>query len=175
MWGGDLRVYSGNLRGADGPNFGLALNYSIAQGTQLEGFWFIQSGDLKFYEYGVYDDILHVFDMNTNYIHLGILSEMNHEGAVRPFGTFSLGTTIFNIDDSYYNTVWRFSVGFGAGSKFYISDRIGFRIQGRLLMPIYFSGAGVWCGADGYCAYGTASPSIMAQADITGGIIIVIQ
>ncbi len=175
MWGGNLRVYTGELRAGDGPNYGLALNYSLTPGTQLEGFWFIQSAKMKFIEYGLYENETSVFDLNTNYIHVGILREMNDGQVVRPFGTFSMGTTIFNSKDSFYSSIWRFSVGLGAGAKFYFSDRFGFRLQGRLLLPIYFSGAGVWCGTSGNCNYGISSATIIAQGDISAGFIIVIR
>ena len=174
MWGGDLRVYTGEIRGSDGLNFGLALDYTLNPGTQLEGFWLLQSGTMNFKEYGVYEDEDHLFDANTNYIHLGVLQEMGQGATFRPFGTLGLGTTIFNPKDPDLYTNWRFSLSVGLGAKIYFTDRIGFRLQSRFLMPMYNSGAGVWCGTRG-CSYGIAATTIVAQADVTGGIIVIIK
>ena len=174
MWGGDLRVYTGEIRGSDGMNYGLALNYTISEGTQLEGFWFLQSGMMNFKEYGQWEDENYLFDVNTNFIQFGVLKEMGQGNVFRPFGTFSLGTTIFNPSDSNLNSSWRFSISLGLGAKIYFSDRIGFRLQSRFLMPMYASGAGVWCGTGG-CRYGIAATTVVAQADVTGGIIIVLK
>ena len=174
MWGGDLRVYTGELRGSDGTNFGLSIDYKVAPGTYFEAFWFIQSGTMNYKEYGQWEDQTFVSDLTTNYFHIGILREMNEDKKFRPFGTFTLGTTIFDPKDSFYSSEWRFSLSLGAGAKYYFSDRIGLRIQGRFMMPMYFSGSGIWCST-GNCSYGVAATTIIAQADVTGGLIIVLK
>lgn len=174
MWGGDLRVYTGEVRGSDGMNYGLALDYRVAGSTQLEGFWFLQSGKMVFKEYGQWEDEEYLFDVNTNFIQFGVLQEFGQGQTFRPFGTLGLGTTIFNPKDIDYESSWRFSISLGLGAKIYFTDRIGFRLQGRFLMPMYASGSGVWC-ATGGCSYGVAATTVVAQADVTGGIIVVIK
>jgi len=48
-----------------------------------------------------------------------------------------------------YDSGWQFALGFNAGSKYYLTDRIGIRLQIHLLIPIHFAGSGFWLGNGG--------------------------
>ena len=171
FWGGKLRTYYGELRLGEGMNYGLSMNYSVAPGTLFEAFWTISSTDVNYFEYG-FNEFTDQFKINTNYIHIGVVQEMNYGEAFRPYGVFTFGTTIFSPEK--YGTYWQFSLGLGGGLKFYASDRIGFKVQGRFLLPIYFRGGGLWCGTGG-CGYGLSAGTAIAQGDVTAGLVIVLQ
>ncbi len=171
FWGGKLRTYYGELRLGEGMNYGLTVDYSVAPGTLFEAFWTINTSEVNYYEYG-FKDFTDKFNITTNYIHLGVVQEMNYGEAFRPYGVFTMGTTIFSPER--YSTVWQFSLGLGGGLKYYISDRIGIKVQGRLLLPVYFRGGGVWCGTGG-CGYGLSAGTAIAQGDVTAGLVIVLQ
>jgi len=53
----------------------------------------------------------------------------------------------------------------------WFSDRIGIRLQGRLLMPLYFAGAGVYFGSGG-SGLSVGAGSTILQGDLTAGLII---
>jgi len=60
---------------------------------------------------------------------------------------------------------------FGGGGKFYLSDKIGLRLQARMLLPMTFSGGGAWCGTGG-CAAGFGAWAVLVQFDFTVGVFI---
>lgn len=167
FWGGHVRTYYGEIELGNDMNYGLTIDYSTAPGTQFEISWFISQAKASYFEYG-YDFGTDERDLTTNYIHLGVTQEMNYGEAFRPFGTFTLGTTIFDTEENY--AVWRFSMALGAGMKYYFNERIGLRAQGRFLLPMYFGG-----GYYGYYGYGVSTSSAVAQWDVSGGLIIVIR
>ena len=152
-------------------SYGLTGDMSVAPGTLFEISWFINSSDATYYEYG-YFDYLDNFKLTTNYIHLGIVQEMNYGESFRPYGLFSMGTTIFSSKE-YYD-VWRFSLGIGGGLKYYFSDTFGLKFQGTFLLPVYFNGGGIYCGTGG-CGYGIYSGTAVAQGDVKLGLVIVLQ
>jgi Outer membrane protein beta-barrel domain len=171
FWAGKLRTYDGELRLGEGISYGLTLNYALAPGTLFEAFWTISKTDATFFEYG-FNDFTDGFNLTTNYIQFGVIQEMNYGEAFRPYGVFTAGTTIFSPEFS--GTYWQFSLGLGGGLKYYVSDRIGIRVQGRFLLPVYFRGGGIWCGTGG-CGYGLSAGTAIAQGDVTAGLIFVLR
>ena len=171
FWAGKLRTYNGELRLGDAMNYGLAVNYSTNPGTYFQIDWFISNTVADYYRYG-YNDVQEEIKLTTNYIQVGVIQEMNYGSALRPFGLFTMGTTISSPENYYTN--WLFSLGIGGGLKAYVSDRIGLRLQGRFLLPVYFNGGGVWCGTGG-CGYGISTGTAIAQGDVSLGLIFVIQ
>ncbi len=57
----------------------------------------------------------------------------------------------------------------GLGFKLWLTDMLGLRFMARALVPLYFSGGGVWVGTGGASvAVGAGIP--WAQFDFTGGV-----
>jgi hypothetical protein len=168
MLGGNFRGYEGEVKIGDGLNYGFTLDFEMAPGTQFEFMYNRLDSDLKLRAYNRSGDE-HLFDLSTQYFQVGALRE-GSDGNVRPFGTFTMGTTVFDPKSPEYNSLWRFSIGLGGGVKAFVSDRIGIRLGARLLMPVYFSGGGLWCGTGG-CSVGIGTGTAIAQGDFTGGLI----
>ncbi len=165
FWGGTFRTYDGDLKLGSGMNWGLTVDYSISPVTLVAAWWTMSRTEGTFNRYlGESEN----FNLTTNYIQLGVVQEMNYGEAFRPYGVFTMGTTIFSPEDR--GSYWQFSLGLGGGLKYYISDKIGIRAQGRLLLPVYFSGGGYW---GGYGTYGSASA--IAQGDVTLGLVFVLR
>jgi len=59
----------------------------------------------------------------------------------------------------------------GGGVKIWLSDRIGIRAQGRLLLPMMWAGAGLSVGTGG-TGFSLGAGTAMVQGDFTGGLII---
>ena len=89
---------------------------------------------------------------------------------VEPFFLMTLGATRFAPEDNTFSDEWKFSVIFGLGAKVWISDRIGLRFQGRVLMPMLWSSAGFWCGGGSGCGLGYGGGSALVQGDLGVGI-----
>ncbi len=90
----------------------------------------------------------------------------------KPFGSFSLGTTIFSPKTDYSN-VWRFSITLGLGAKIAISERVGVILRGRLMIPMVFAGVGGYYGIGSGGSNGglyVNSYSSIVQGDFSGGL-----
>lgn len=115
------------------------------------------------------------YDVSIHYFQVGGLgyAEIGSD-AVKPFGAFTLGATWFQSRDERVQDNTQFSVTLGGGAKIFFSERLGIRLQGRLLLPMYFGGAGVGCGGGG-CSTGVYASTNHLQGDFIGGVIIVLK
>ncbi len=68
-----------------------------------------------------------------------------------------------------YDSGWQFAMGFNAGAKYYLSDRIGIRLQIHLLVPIQFAAGGLWFGNGGSGVSSTGLATI-TQLGMIGGV-----
>jgi hypothetical protein len=79
-----------------------------------------------------------------------------------------------SVNTSGMDDVWRFAIGIGAGMKVMFTERIGIRLQGRLLMPMYFAGVGFYAGiGTGGASSGLSlnTGSVIFQGDFQGGLV----
>ncbi len=165
MLGGKVNLYNGSLKIEDGQNWGITLSYPIAPGMKAELIYNRLVSDLTVREYG---NAPYVYTkLATQYFHVGTVKELMSEGVVRPYGTGSMGATVFSDREGFDSDRWRFSVGLGGGLKIFPTERIGFRLQARMLVPLYFNG--LWFGTGGA---GVSTSSTIVQGDFTGGVIL---
>jgi hypothetical protein len=171
MVANDVSVTEGELNVYSNPNYGAAISFEVDRGLQAELLWIGQQTTMDLKRYNGLTEPL--FDIGINYFQAGAIYEFkqNSQQKAFPFTSFSLGATLFSPDSSIYGDEWRFSITFGGGGKFYLSDKVGLRLQARLLVPLNFSSAGMWCGSGG-CSVGVGSWATFLQADFTGGIFI---
>jgi hypothetical protein len=179
MFGGSLNFYEGKLKAENNLNYGVAMDIKLATDTQIELMWTQMGTTAQFEPYYSYEYLAtNSFDVNVGYIQIGGVREMDMD-KVHPFGVFTLGTTYFipkNVDfpntDSYedIDSEWVFSMTLGGGAKIWLSDVVGIRLQGNLMLPMFWGGAGFTVGTGGsgfYVGTGTS----MVQGDFTGGLI----
>ena len=92
-------------------------------------------------------------------------------GNVKPFGAFSLGATRFYLKESYGNAYeyaeWAMSFALGLGAKILVSDKIGFRLQARMGVPMIFNR--LWVGTGGT---GASVQIPVWQFDFSAGVIL---
>jgi len=167
MMSTSVPVSKGDLQIKDVPNYGLGADIQIERGLQLELIWISEQTHVKIKEYPL-GNITDLFDMNVHYFQIGAVYEMGRKKA-RPFIAFTAGATLFDAKDAARSDEWRASITFGGGGKFDLSKKIGIRLQARLLMPLNFSGAGLWCGTGG-CGISVGSWTPFVQFDLSAGI-----
>lgn len=175
QFGGKLRFYEGDLKIYDNMNYGLALDIEMAPDSKLEIFWSHMQTEAQFFGYYGYDYLsTERFAMNVGYIQIGGVQEIDMDN-IRPFGSFTLGTTYFmptaNPGEPTYQDAWKFSVTLGGGAKIWVSDRVGIRLQGRLMLPMFWGGVGFTVGSGG-SGFTMGAGTSMVQGDFTGGLII---
>ncbi len=164
-----IPVAKGDLQIDDVPNYGLGVDITMRRGIQLELLWISEQTHvrLKNYPSGFTEDL---FDMNVHYFQIGGVWEMGR-GKARPFGAFTVGATLFDAKDATRSDEWLASITFGGGGKFDLSKSIGIRLQARILVPLIFSGGGLWVGTGGV-GVGVGSYTPFVQFDLTAGVYI---
>ena len=166
-----VAVSEGTLSFDDGLNYGFGLDVGINRGLLVELNYTHNQTSARLRRFNGIEEPL--FDINTHYFQLGAQYEFRKTSKQKavPYTLLTLGATLFDAKDASLSDVWRFSVAFGGGGKIYLSEKIGLRLQARLLMPLTFSGGGLWCGTGG-CSVGVGSWASIVQFDFTGGIFV---
>lgn len=89
--------------------------------------------------------------MAVEYFQGGFLYEFDSRKSVRPFLLVSLGATRFAPKQSELSSEWFFSIVGGGGVKLFVSEHIGFRFQGNLLVPVLRFNSRLFCSLPGGC------------------------
>ena len=167
----DVAVSQGDLNVYSNPNYGAGISFEVERGLQAELFWIGQQTTMELKRYNGLTEPL--FDIGIHYFQAGAVYEFRQNSKQKAFAftSFSLGATLFSPVEVDYSEEWRFSLTFGVGGKFYLSDKVGIRLQTRLLLPLNFNSAGMWCGSGG-CSVGVGAWATFVQADFTGGIFV---
>jgi len=87
-------------------------------------------------------------------------------------GTFMsgmVGATRFDPSSSGLNSETRFALGIGGGVDHRISERVGFRFEGRGIATFLDSDGAVFCGSNGGCLVYTES-SVIWQFEVVAGL-----
>jgi len=174
-----VTTYNGEADIKNDVNYGVALDFNVPynEGAQLELLWIMQKSRLDFREFdpttgpGIKETL---FDLYMHYFQIGGVYGLRNEN-IMPFGSVSLGAALFHPSNPVRNfnvrDEWRFSATLGLGAKVYMSDRVGLRLQGRLLMPFQWGSGGFFCGTGG-CNIGVGTTTSILMADLTAGLII---
>lgn len=164
---GDVTVANGELNFDDGVSYGAGIDIPVDRYMQAEISWSMASSNANLDQY-----LGGNVDLTDLYIHTfqaGALIEPKKGKKVSPFGLLSLGATLFSPTESKYEDEWRFSIALGAGVKVYLSDKVGLRFQGRLIIPMVFEGTSVYVGTGG-AGVAVGAYTAFVEGDFSGGL-----
>jgi hypothetical protein len=178
MWAGSYQTLDGDIKLEDGIQYGAILGFGAARNVRAELSWSMLSSRATFAPYynniGTSSPLVGLdIAMAVHYFQLGAVHYVD-KGKVQPFIGMTAGAVLFHpedvrIDGYASSDTWRFALCFVGGLTFNMSERVGLRIQGRLNMPIYFSGAYVGVGTGGASVGATGGVPIV-QGDIGAGL-----
>jgi hypothetical protein len=167
--GGSIAEVNGGTVDDDdgGPSAGVIVDVdfgSTTAGLKLEGVFSRERTNLEV-RYGAFDPTTQV-RVEVDQLLIGGVQDFDY-GRVRPFLSGLLGITRYGVAGD--NEV-RFTVGVGAGAKFFATRNLGLRLDARGYMTIVdLGGAGV-CGGFGCAIAFNVSP--VFQGDFTAGVIV---
>lgn len=174
---GKVRTYYGDYNVSNSPNYGGILSIGLSKYEFIEFMYNRYDTDFRYVRNGITQSSI---DLATEYYQLGFLKQVDASEKVKPFGVFTLGATRFIPKDSYdwdgngsvtkLNDAWAFSATIGAGLKILVSDRIGVRLQARLLLPMRFEGVFIGIGTGGTSGGASFSVPLLA-GDFTAGLV----
>lgn len=174
---GTARLYDGDLRISDAPNFGGKLSVGMSSTTHVELSYMRSDTEGWFDPIYIGGTPSETFQFSSNYIQLGGLQEVNM-GKIRPYGTVALGLTIWDPKTNVLSTKTQFSATVGGGVKIWLTDFLGIRLQGSMLMPMIFNGFGFGCGigtGGASCGSNLYTRITPFQGEFSGGLIIKIS
>ncbi len=173
-FGGRINYYEGTFRIQDHGVYGGSLGVEVHPGLLAKFTYSYMGTEGDFtptsYAYQPYN-----LNMSVQYFLLGMEREFGDK--IKGFGDFSLGATWFDSKDPKVSDVVAFAVALGGGAKIMFTKSVGIKLQGHLLLPMEFAGVSAFAGIG---AGGTTggltvnSYSILAEGDLTGGLIFVI-
>ena len=174
--GAQIYTNLGYLHIGDGMNFGGALDVGMGGGRYVE---------LSYNHLASYLSIEEAIntrklcDLATDYYSIGVLQEIKPEAKATPYGSFTLGWVNYRPSNptdpqNDYANENKMHVSLAGGLKIRASEKIGIRLQARLLMPLYYSGTYFSAGTGG-AGYGVSGGVYGVQGDFTGGLVIMIR
>jgi hypothetical protein len=156
QFNGDVSTYAGKLIIDDAASYGAALDFKVARGATAQLLYIYNSTSARFSSYNFAYPSSQKFNVDAHYMQIGGTRGIRR-GKVETYGASSLGVVLVvpgNI--TYANAptvspgdVWRFAVTLGGGVKIWATEKVGIKLEGRLLVPMYFSGGGIYVGTGG--------------------------
>ena len=184
MWAGSFETLSGTIYLQDGSQYGgivdVPVNRTSAGTMMVELSYAYLSSTATYAPYvigkpGSLDGLN--MDVSVQYFQLGAIQELD-KGKTKPFMGLAMGAVLFHPKQAAYNglstqDLWRFAVSATAGLKIAFSESVALRLQGRLFLPLYFTGGGIFVGTGGVSAGASAAIPIV-QGDVGVGLAITI-
>ncbi len=85
----------------------------------------------------------------VNYMLIGGQRLFPVNDKVTPFTGFNVGAGWLGSSDGSFSTITKFSMGFDAGVKIMVSEKIGLRLQTNFIFPITSAGGSFYWGSGG--------------------------
>ena len=181
LWTGSIPAWRQDIKVSDKTNYGITAGVRVKEEMIVEFEWNHTENSATFREYdfnGIPSGDLITVPLTLNYYLLGFNYLATFNEPVVPYGLVNLG--MLNIQSDAFGTYSSdshnyFTAGLGGGLRYYLSDRIGIRLQARLLLPMTFGGVGFGCGigtGGSGCGAGVSTYTNIIQGDFTGGIIL---
>ena len=182
MWGGSAQAINGRIDLGNGLGYGAIIDVAQSQNVHFQISWASFPATATFspdYPNGATSELVGLNEkINVHYFQVGGIHQVK-KGKAEPFAGMLLGAVLFHPEDMKVSgisveDVWRFAMTFVGGINFPMSEKVGLRLQGRLFLPIYFSGAYVGVGTGGASVGATGGIPIV-QGDIGLGLCIKIK
>ena len=151
-------------------NFGGTISFGLDEDAQFEFSYNHMNSTLSL-DNG--EHIINETPVNVDYYMFGLVGAQRLGDRFLPFYGGSLGWVHYGTPDEKYGNESLFAINIQGGMKFLISERIGIKIQARLLMPLYAQG--YYYAGTGSAGYGVTSTCVMVQGDFTGGLYFIID
>jgi opacity protein-like surface antigen len=171
-FGGQFQDHEENLAVEvdDAPHFGLIFNIRETANTQWEIFYARQGAEA---DTSAISPSQPEVDIDVQYLHLGGTYVADGELA-RPFLAAGIGGTRFDPGSLTFDTENFLSFGVGAGWQLQPTDRLGVRLEGRVLGTFLNSDTALFCetGPDENVCAITASGDLYWQFQTSLGVVL---
>jgi len=176
MLAGNVAAYKGDLNIRDGGTYGLMIDVQVQRDMMVELYFsrLDTRADFITYPGGITTQLT---DMSVNYFQIGVLNQLKKINKISLYSIATLGAVLFSPSGTIYDTqysyvdTWRFALTGGGGAKIFFSEKVGLRLEARLLMPISWVSGGFVVGTGG-SGVGVSAGSAIFQGNFTAGLTI---
>jgi hypothetical protein len=163
QFGGLIRTDQGNVSIPNGPNFGVTVDLAIRPNAWIEVSYSRQDATVDLRPPGGGSEPL--YDAAVEFYQVGGLIEKG--GPVSFFGLATIGVFSLNPKTSGLPSETWFAAAFGIGAKVPLGRRLGFRLQGRLLVPVLSAAGVITLSGSGSTAI--ISSTVLFWGDVSAG------
>lgn len=167
---GKARYFDGEIDVKNGPVWSLSLGYDTGYGNLIQFVYSNNYTSTETINFGPSTEY-HEFDLMIQHFHLGVEKSLAYDELIRPYGAIGLGLSAYSPQNSEFNSQVRFSASLGGGIKIFPTERLGFKIQGKLFLPMLFDGAGIYCSTGSGCGGGSSFRIPIVHAELAGGVV----
>jgi hypothetical protein len=168
--GARLHTSQGFLYIGGGMNYGGVLDYTFSRGTQLELSYSHMKSNIDVDDG---NNRVRLDDLTVDYYSIGGLREFLPGETLVPYAMGEMGWVNYRPLTGTYSSENMMHVSIAGGVKYYASRRIGFRMQARLSVPIFYKGLYFTDGSSG-SGQGLKGAAGAVQGDFTAALFIVI-
>ena len=172
----DVTTSTGTLQIDDAPGYGVALDWALSPAQQVELLWVYSATDVRLRGTIPGAQSSSSFPVDSHYFQLGGTYVISRD-TLEPFVSGSLGAAMYvpgaivldGGETILPATTWRFAFTLGGGVKIWLGDRIGLRLQARLLAPVLFNSGAFYSGPSG-TAFTVSAGIPYVQGDFSAGL-----
>jgi hypothetical protein len=167
-------MYASGLRYGDiwiAPSavYGGAVDVQLDKNIMFEVQYMMQQTRAE--ERGFNRQVAHETDLTNHFVQAGGLYSQSVGPSADVFGGVMFGLEVFSPSKPQYESVVRFLGTLTGGTKVWITDAVGLRLQAALNMPMVLSGVGFYFGTGG-ADYGASTFVQLLQFNLGGGVVV---
>jgi hypothetical protein len=166
--GANINYNAGTLHIGDGMDWGGSIDVGMGGGRFGE-FSYSHLATYLDKESGISNE--RICDLAVDYYSLGILQEIKPDTKATPYGLFTLGIVNYRATSNDISSENKMHISLAGGVKIKASERMGVRLQARLLLPLYYAGTYFSAGTGG-TGYGVSGGIQGVQGDFTAAFVI---
>jgi len=171
MYNSQIYYYLGEANVSNSASYGADVEVYIKKRISFQLLYNRCDPNVKFIEYGELKS--GTFKMSIENIHTGLLMNFAY-GSFKPYGSLTFGATRYHLKDLDVTDSWRFSIAPAFGTKIFINDIVGLKLQARLIVPMEFTDAKIFIETNKEDKVSNFGIPIV-HADFTAGIFFVLK
>ncbi len=166
--GGQAGSFQGRLDIRGGLAYGIAFDIRVRPDATIELVYNRQETDLDIQDNRPLIPERSRIGLAVEYFHFGGTVEFGQK-RMRPYFAMTIGASRFDPKVEQAGDEWRFSVAFGGGFKYYVSDRLALRVDARVYPTFLSTNGGFFCSLPGGCLV-SITGDFLVQANATAGL-----
>ena len=151
--------------------YGFSAGFGLDESWQIEFVWSRTETEMSERPPGFGSPAIKLYDTTVDVYHVNILWQYGlDQHRFRPFAFGGLGATHFKPEPDFSSET-RFSLGFGAGVKLFLTKNLGFRLQGRVIPTLMRADSDIYCRPHRPC-YRIYDDTYLFQGEFTFALVL---